>query len=76
MLGFFKRRRQPTAREMQHVSTEVRDLAKIFTFARRQEAGGSVWSSWCGASGSGKSRKQVPSHGSTLLAATSWTARC
>ena len=76
MLGFFKRRRKPTAQEMQNVSTTLQDLAKICTFARRQEAGGLVWLSWRGASGSGKSRKRVPSHGSTLLAATSWTARC
>eukprot|EP00974_Lingulodinium_polyedra_P049909 4801336-Lingulodinium_polyedra.AAC.1 len=55
MLGFFKWRREPTARGMQNVSTTLQDLVNICTFARRPEAGGLVWLSRRGASGGGKS---------------------
>ena len=74
MLGFYRRRRKPSAAEMQNISEELQDLVKICTFAHRQRAGGLVWLSWCGGGG-GKSRKSAPCHGSTLLAVTSWFAR-
>ena len=74
MLGFYRRRRKPTAAEMQTVSQELEDLVRICTCAHRQRAGGLVWLSWCGGAG-GKTRKSAPCHGSTLIAMTSWFAR-
>ena len=74
MLGFYRRRRKPSAAELQNVSQELHDLVKICTYAHRQRAGGLVWLSWCGGAG-GKSRKTAPCHGSTLLAISAWFAR-
>ena len=74
MLGFYRRRRKPSAADLQSVSQELEDLVKICTYAHRQRAGGLVWLSWCGGN-LGKSRKSAPTHGSALLAVTSWFAR-
>ena len=74
-LGLYRRRRKPSAAEMQNISQELEDLVKISTYAHKHMSGGLVWLSWCGLSAKSKGRKTVPTHGSTLLAVTSWFAR-
>ena len=45
------------------VSEELNDLVRIATYAHRRGKGDLIWYSWVGA----KTRKTMPSHGSTLL---------
>ena len=74
MLGFYRRRRKPSAEEMQDISSNLEDLVKICTYAHRQLAGGLVWLSWCGLSAKSSGRKTVPAHGTTLLGVSAWFA--
>ena len=74
VLGFYRWRKQPSSAQQQNMSPAVEGLVRISTYAGRQQDGGLAWLSWCGGSDKA-SRKSAPSHGSTLLAVTSWFAR-